>query len=188
MGRVSTGGFYSIGLNESTKPESRMSPGHPMNWGQMIGDDLMATRLLVVGDYGGHNKAEFYYNYTWWETEPWPFSDSISMYAATTFNRKAYIFGGLDGYNYLTTVATFDGLEWLAIGRLVHGRHAHGVIQVDGTNGFLVVGGAGDYLSEECHSSFESTDSNFECHSVGPTLTNYAWYPELFPVTNNYCV
>lgn len=157
--------------------------------GEMIGDELLATRLLVVGDYGGHNKAELFYNYTWFETLAWPFSDTISMYAATTVNRKAYIFGGLDGYNYLTTIATFDGSTWSAIGRLVHGRHAHGVIsvgQMAWTNGFVIVGGAGDNLSEECRLVGEGDE--IECYTVGPVLTNYAWYPELFPVTHNYCV
>ena len=46
---------------------------------------------------------------------------SISMYSTATLNRKAYIFGGLDGFKQLDIIACFDGSEWNQVGRLLAG-------------------------------------------------------------------
>ena len=48
---------------------------------------------------------------------------------------------------------------------------------------FLVVGGGGNYKTESC----ELYNGNMVCTEQDPVLKNYAYYPELFAVTDNYC-
>ena len=43
------------------------------------------------------------------------------MYSTATLNKKAFIFGGLDGYTQLDTIASFDGYDWQQVGRLQAG-------------------------------------------------------------------
>ena len=71
--------------------------------------------------------------------------------------------------------------RWTQAGELKEARYGHNVIY-DGTH-LLVVGGYGNLQTEIC--SIESNMVN--CTSQSPELTEYAYYPELFLVTDSFC-
>ena len=45
--------------------------------GQWIGDELLETKILSVGSYSGHSKAEIFYNNSWFEVDEFPFSPRL---------------------------------------------------------------------------------------------------------------
>ena len=62
-------------------------------------------------------------------------------------------------------------------------RRAHGVIHVQ--NYFLVVGGGlGELPTEKCRVD----DASLSCTVNEPHLTDYAYHPELFLVSEDFCV
>ena len=70
---------------------------------------------------------------------------------------------------------------WSKVGDLNTGRHAHNVI-FDGMYA-LVVGGMYTRSTEKC--SF--TSNGISCTDQNPSLSDYAYYPELFMVPVDYC-
>ena len=71
------------------------------------------------------------------------------------------------------------------MGELNQGRRGHNAIVVQGE--ILVVGGyrnGGSLKTERC----VETDDQMRCSAQEPELTNYQYYPELFAVTDNYCI
>ena len=61
------------------------------------------------------------------------------------------------------------------------GRHAHNAIY-DGST-VLVVGGNGTFKTEKCTIS----NNQMNCTEQNPQLSSYAYYPEMFMVSTDYC-
>ena len=81
-----------------------------------------------------------------------------------------------------STVARFDPIQntWTKLGDLKVARKGHDVIQVD--NKFIVVGGnreSGDPPTESCKLNGQLVT----CDTREPTLSNFAYWPELLIVT-----
>ena len=69
------------------------------------------------------------------------------------------------------------------VGELNTARAGHSVIRMQ--YDFLVVGGGGDDLTERCE--FYNSQGSIICAEQEPRLMNYAYYPEMHAVTDNYC-
>ena len=67
--------------------------------------------------------------------------------------------------------------KWTQLGHLNNKRSGHSAIMLH--NDIYVIGGQG-------HSHVEKCTSNGECSNLD-TLLDYAFYPELFSVGNDYC-
>ena len=96
--------------------------------------------------------------------------------------RAFYVFGGtLDGSS-TNTIARLDAetTTWSEAGTLVTGRYAHGAI-FDGEK-FLIIGGRGSLKNEVC----TLNNATMTCTEQSTTLEDYAYYPELFLVEENY--
>ena len=97
-----------------------------------------------------------------------------------------YIFGGQTYSNrYQQTIARLDAetRTWSKAGSLKNGRRAHAAI-FDGGK-FIVLGNPSDYgpvKNEVCTLS----GTSMTCEESSNTLYNYAWYPELFLVTEHF--
>ena len=103
-----------------------------------------------------------------------------------------YLFGGDSGPSEFTpsnTIAAFSTMtkEWKKLGELNKARYAHGVIiQKDD---FIVVGGYPnsdyefDVITEHC--TFD--EDAIQCTPIDPKLGDYAFYPEMMHVEQNYC-
>ena len=59
-------------------------------------------------------------------------------------------------------------------------RRGHGVVFVDGK--FLVIGGGGVYNNENC----VFNQGEMKCSKQSTSLTNYAFYPELYLVESDF--
>ena len=106
-------------------------------------------------------------------------------YAASVYHEQAYyIFGGRGSTDsYLTKIGRLDAVKrtWSLAGSLKQGRRGHGVI-FDGEQ-FVVIGGyTGSLKTENCIISGET----ITCTQIGPGLDDYAYYPELALVDDNY--
>ena len=104
---------------------------------------------------------------------------SIS-YQAVVYAYSSYFFFG--GYR-LSIIARLDGssYKWNKVGQLKEGRNGHNAIHLNGH--FHVVGGWGTYKTEKC----EYKNNQMVCHSQSPSLTNYAYTPELMIVADDFC-
>ena len=71
--------------------------------------------------------------------------------------------------------------QWTKIGELNEARRAPNAI-FDGTS-IIVVGGQGNFQTEIC--SFDNV--GISCTSQAPELKKYAYYPELFLVSDSFC-
>ena len=98
-----------------------------------------------------------------------------------------FYFGGRGVYNGenggLSTIARLDGssYKWNKVGQLNEGSRGHNAIHLNGH--FLVVGGAGTKKTEKC----EYKNDQMVCHSQSPSLANYAYFPELMIVWDDFC-
>ena len=71
--------------------------------------------------------------------------------------------------------------SWSLAGKLKSDRYGHGVIYVDST--FLVIGGYGNYKTENC--VLEGTVMTCTEQESSP-INNYSEYPALFVTVDNY--
>ena len=93
-----------------------------------------------------------------------------------------YIIGGWICDGYSNVIARLDNdNQWSKAGVLKQARNAHGAIY-DG-NQIMVIGGGGNFQTEKC----EIQNETVSCISQEPTLNKYAWYPELYLVSDTYC-
>ena len=94
-----------------------------------------------------------------------------------------YVFGGYPYSSHGTTINKLDAAThvWSKAGDLNTSRFAHNVI-FDGRH-FLVIGGAGTKQTERC----TTRQGEMTCVEQAPKFKNYAWYPELFLVPDNFC-
>ena len=95
------------------------------------------------------------------------------------------MFGGLiDNHVNSNIIGRLDAstLTWTKAGELNYARNGHGAIY----NGerIIVAGGVGNYKTESC-----SVDENgvVNCIEQAPTLSNYAYYPEMYLVDDAFC-
>ena len=99
-----------------------------------------------------------------------------------------WIFGGKSssgnhaGYTSIIARYCMKVESWFQAGRLNHARSGHGAIEL-GSN-FLIVGGAGNLMTEKCEIG---KDNTVECTDQQPSLDRYVAYPELFHVPNDFC-
>ena len=108
---------------------------------------------------------------------------SISYQAVVYAYSSYFYFGGFGWKSDISIIARLDGssYKWNKVGQLNEGRYGHNAIHLNGH--FLVVGGAGTYKTEKC----EYKNNQMVCHSQSPSLTKYAYTPELMIVSDDYC-
>ena len=71
--------------------------------------------------------------------------------------------------------------KWTKAGELNHSRNGHNIIY-DGKY-LMIIGGGFDCQTEKC----SLTDGSVSCTSQKPVLDEYFFYPELFPVPDDFC-
>ena len=83
----------------------------------------------------------------------------------------------------MNIIARFETLtkQWEKLGELNQARHGHGVIFQKGD--FIVVGGRDTKKTERC----SLHGNSIQCTNVDPELDDYAFYPEMMLVPENYC-
>ena len=93
-----------------------------------------------------------------------------------------YVIGGYAG-SASKTIAKLDSTshEWSKSGDLQVGRYAHNAV-FDGSD-IIVVGGSTEHKTEKCSLS----DGQVTCVEQAPSLTDYAYYPELFLIEEGFC-
>ena len=93
-----------------------------------------------------------------------------------------FVIGGYAG-SVTKDIGRLDAttMIWSKAGELVTGRHAHNAIY-DGST-VLVVGGNGTFKTEKCTIS----NNQMNCTEQNPQLSSYAYYPEMFMVSTDYC-
>ena len=112
-----------------------------------------------------------------------PINASHLYHQAVVYAFSSYFyFGGYDGSD-LSIIARLDGslYQWSKVGQLNEVRRGHNIIHLNGF--FLVVGGAGTKKTEKCEYKYDQ----MVCQSQSPSLTNYAYFPELMIVADDFC-
>ena len=106
----------------------------------------------------------------------------MGYFASIYIDQVYYIFGGRGSSGDLKNIGRLDAVTrtWPLAGQLNQSRYGHGVI-FDGGQ-FLVIGGAGTRETESCIPNGETVT----CTQVGEGLSNYAYYPELALVADDY--
>ena len=108
--------------------------------------------------------------------------NAVSIYdQAVVYAYSSYFYFGGSGAESI--IARLDGssYKWSKVGQLNEGRWAHNAIHLNDI--FLVVGGDGTKNTEKC----EYKNNQMVCHSQTPSLTSYAYTPELMTVFDDYC-
>ena len=123
---------------------------------------------------------------SWVAQRDYPFHSDVSSAPVVNFESSFLIFGGYDHISKQTDVIAQFKLtdrSWSNLGTLVSAKWAHNAIQVNETQ-FLVVGGFPDAHTEMC----THKNGAITCTTQEPNLSNeYRYYPELYPVEDNYC-
>ena len=103
-------------------------------------------------------------------------------YASVFHEQAFFIFGGY-GFNSLSRIGRLDAVTrtWSLAGSLIQSRRGHAVV-FDGSQ-FLVIGGTGYYQTEYCVPNGVTITCT---QNLGLGLYNYAYYPELMLVDDNY--
>ena len=117
-----------------------------------------------------------------------PINANSIFYQAVVYAYSSYFyFGGHGSYNGKYSdppvIARLDGstYQWSKVGQLNEGRFGHNAILLNDI--FLVVGGRYTKKTEKC----EYKNDQMVCQSQSPSLTDYAWVPELMIVSDDYC-
>ena len=121
-----------------------------------------------------------------------PINASKLFHQAVVYVYSSYFyFGGSDGISLTfktvnSIIARLDGssYKWSKIGRLNQERYGHNAIHLNGY--FVVVGGRainGIKNTEKC----EFKNNQMVCQSQSPSLTEYAFTPELMIVADGFC-
>ena len=106
------------------------------------------------------------------------------FYAVIFHGRSLYYFGGTDeNHNDLNSILRLDSGSWTwsNVGQINSARNGHEVILVG--EKVMVVGGAGTKNNEAC---LLMVNGHFNCTELSSNLTDYALYPILFAVAENY--
>ena len=154
--------------------------------------------MLAVGSCNGVDNvhAELFYPTLnrWTRISDYPHAEIMFCRQSTIYHDDSfYVFGGVDDGRDrdISTIAQLNTLSylWSIAGSLTEPRRAHGVI-FDGVN-FLVIGGL-NYLDKENDHTRKTekcrlTGDSISCVVQEPTLTYYAYYPELLLVPETYC-
>ena len=106
----------------------------------------------------------------------------MQQYAAIFHAGDHYFFGGESDKNPLNSILLLNGTTWTwsNVGTLNLQRHAHGVILAE--NSFMVIGGFGWMTNEIC----QLTNQEFTCYRLATELNDYALWPILYLVDDNY--
>ena len=129
-------------------------------------------------------------NNRWTNAEDWPFNGlNLHIYRAPIVfvGNSFYLVGGqrdhLSASWAGSTIGRMDTQtwKWTRAGDLVRSRTRHNAI-VDGSR-ILVVGGYGNLNTETCQVS----NGEVSCQEQEPKLDDYYSWPELCPVTYNFC-
>ena len=115
-----------------------------------------------------------------------PSKDSSYIRAAPLIHVEGvfYVIGGeTRSTSYSKTLARLDSIsyEWSEAGDLITGRKGHNAI-FDGSD-IVVVGGYGTCKTQKC----TIAENKVTCTEQDPSLVNYAYYPELFLIEEEYC-
>ena len=107
---------------------------------------------------------------------------SFSSYASVFYDQAFFIFGGASDSKTFGKIGRLDAVTrtWSLVGSLKQTRYGHAVI-FDGFQ-FLVVGGSGDFKTENC----VPNGTTITCSEQQLELINYYCYPELMLVDENY--
>ena len=95
------------------------------------------------------------------------------------------IFGGVTNNSvHDKTIARLDekSFRWDRVGKLNKGRSRHSMIERNGE--ILVIGGDSKFNTERCN---YQDDGQMHCVEQDPKLSEYAFFPELFPVPDDFC-
>ena len=86
--------------------------------------------------------------------------------------------------SYGKTIGRFDpaSLLWSEAGKLNQGRYTHNAIY-EGSNIVVVGGVTGSLNTEVC----TVANGEVSCTLQSPALTDFAFYPELFLITVDFC-
>ena len=105
----------------------------------------------------------------------------MKLYAAVFHGGSYYYFGGYSSAA-IASILRLNGNSWTwsNVGQINTSRHGHRVMFVGNT--FMVVGGGGTVGNEACVLANEQ----FTCTELSSSLTDYAWYPVLYLVDENY--
>ena len=100
---------------------------------------------------------------------------------AVVYVYSSYFYFGGSGAESI--IARLDGTTYQLskIGQLNVGRNGHNAIHLNGR--FVIVGGNGTRNIEKC----EYKNDQMVCQSQLPILTDYAYYPELMTVADDFC-
>ena len=106
----------------------------------------------------------------------------VAHYASVFINGNFFIIGGWADGSYSSTIARLDAAtwSWSRAGRLNTARDNHGAIWINSK--LVVVGGWGTYPTEFC----QWENEEFTCTDQKSTLKDYAYYPLLFAVSDDY--
>ena len=151
---------------------------------------IFIARILAVGSYQEHNKAELLNkkNNNWTDVAPINYPSKFGLFAIIFYKGGFFVFGGQDGnMEDKPGIQRFDEekREWSWVGRLRNPRRGHGVIH-DGET-FVVAGGTGQTI-ENCIWRPELAKRRMVCkeNSFNLTLQNYISYPELAIVHDEF--
>ena len=123
----------------------------------------------------------------WRSIDSYPYdynNASIFWNPAVVYAYSSYFYFGGSATNLSTkTIARLDGssYKWSKVGQLNEGRFGHNAILLNDI--FLVVGGRYTKKTEKCEYIYDQ----MVCHSQTPSLTEYAFAPELMIMSDYYC-
>ena len=138
--------------------------------------------MVAVGStFPSNKKAEKFINGVWSDLQDPPVSWRLYAYAVTFDADNFYYFGGADK-NFLSSILRLSAASWTwsNVGNFNSARRGHGVILVENT--FMVIGGLSTKPNEAC----QLNNGQFTCESKTSSLNDYAFYPLLFLVSDDY--
>ena len=157
---------------------------------------LISDLLFTAGSFDSTNEQQPYSNKAemfsfskneWITIADYPFSKQLYLAPVLYKFDSFFVFGGYTGRSSTDIVRfSLKTQTWIFAGALNHQRHGHGVI--GSGSGFLIVGGYGKprtLPTENCHIN---TNDEVECVTQKPKLYYYLHYPEMFHVTENFCM
>ena len=136
-----------------------------------------------VASETSHNYAEMYFHSTssWKNQTSYEFHETIFGFQILAYSDFFILFGGgSDGYIRITDViAKFNpnSNKWSKMGNLQTQRFGLGVIKIN--EKFLVMGGLGEFFSEEC----EIKNETIKCASREPIMRDFNFYPNMMIVS-----
>ena len=144
-----------------------------------------SAQLFAVGYITTHGKTELLNleSGQWKTADSYPYGSYIFVAPVVYYQTSFIMFGGSSD-NSNNIIAGFDekSEKWTKLGELNKPRWGSAAVEV--SNGFLITGGRGTYETEFCK---YSDNQQITCSEQPPSMTDYAWYPEIFFVTEDFC-